>query len=508
MEENYMPTFVNMKNEKGQWIPVPALMGNKGADGFSPEAKVENTEDGVEITITDKDGTTKQKIKTGDAIDDNVIAADKTWSSEKINSNLSEFVGRTEFEELENSVSSVVSRFEESRNLITLNRRSSYPSDFASKFDEFTVSDDEVVIKGVTGVSGTIYLGFDETTFDAGVYYVQYDGVFPNNVHLTALGTQYKLIETKSKKITLAESKTLTSFSIYVANTTDEIDFKGHIWITKDEPQEYIKKGTAKEYPQVVKQNEFAPIKDALIDYDKDIEPRKHVIIWNYDLTALDYRLERMLENGWSATWQVVPETKQNVINTLIKNGQDLSLYGGFEDSQTVEEIRESIQSRIDAIEEKGVFRTTMFSCSGHKGGDKLQQAILPLGFRYIRASVWVKADGTETYPTTKTFPNEKRQDVRAMVAWKNNTFDEIKNIIYARVFGDYPMTMLMLHTCEYDGFAEDKFNQVVAYVKELENNGDVKVMSATEYFEYYYPQLAKKDERIRIASAIANRYV
>ena len=39
--------------------------GKPGADGFSPIASVEQTEDGAEITITDKNGTTKATVKNG-----------------------------------------------------------------------------------------------------------------------------------------------------------------------------------------------------------------------------------------------------------------------------------------------------------------------------------------------------------------------------------------------------------------------------------------------------------
>lgn len=39
--------------------------GTTGADGFSPIASVEQTADGAEITITDKNGTTKATVKNG-----------------------------------------------------------------------------------------------------------------------------------------------------------------------------------------------------------------------------------------------------------------------------------------------------------------------------------------------------------------------------------------------------------------------------------------------------------
>lgn len=71
-----------------------------GADptGFlSPTAYVEETATGARIVITDINGTTEAEIKNGTGggadIDDNVIATNKTWSSAKIDSYKSEFVG-------------------------------------------------------------------------------------------------------------------------------------------------------------------------------------------------------------------------------------------------------------------------------------------------------------------------------------------------------------------------------------------------------------------------------
>lgn len=40
--------------------------GQNGSDGFSPSAKVEAVEDGVVVTITDKEGTTTAKVKNGE----------------------------------------------------------------------------------------------------------------------------------------------------------------------------------------------------------------------------------------------------------------------------------------------------------------------------------------------------------------------------------------------------------------------------------------------------------
>lgn len=55
----------NLKGEKGE--PGEAgSPGQPGDDGYSPSAKVEATEDGATITITDKDGTTTATVKNGE----------------------------------------------------------------------------------------------------------------------------------------------------------------------------------------------------------------------------------------------------------------------------------------------------------------------------------------------------------------------------------------------------------------------------------------------------------
>ena len=235
---------------------------------------------------------------------------------------------------------------------------------------------------------------------------------------------------------------------------------------------------------------------------------RKTVVIFNYDMTVLDGRYDLMKENGWSATWQVIPDTDVEMIKTLVKNGQDLSLYSGYDNSKTVEEIRNDIKAKINEIENKGVFRTCLFSCGGHQTGYKLEQALSTLPFRYIRASVYQHEDGSIDYPTTLTYPNEKRQDVRALSNYKDQTFEQIKeNLIDKWVNEKRPMLMLMLHTYEFDNFDENKFKQIVSYVKQLENEGKILVMSAREYYEYYYPEEGKKDDRIRLESSIINLY-
>ena len=312
------------------------------------------------------------------------------------------------------------------------------------------------------------------------------------NYHMVADYIWYEKTGDAEHRVTIPEGVNRLVINRKVAN--GEIVVKKITTKTVNESKSYSKEET---YSKEECDNIFIKNKE-----------RKTVVIFNYDMTALDGRYDLMVKNGWSATWQVIPDTDVEMIKTLVKNGQDLSLYSGYDNSKTIEEIRNDIQAKINEIENKGVFRTCLFSCGGHQTGYKLEQALSTLPFRYIRASVYQNEDGSIDYPTTLTYPNEKRQDVRALSNYKDMTFEQIKeNLIDKWVNEKRPMLMLMLHTYEFDNFNEDKFKQIVSYVKQLENEGKVLVMSAREYYEYYYPEEGKKDDRIRLESSIINLY-
>lgn len=63
----YLGTVKGDKGDKGEKgdIGPTGQRGPEGEDGFSPVAKVERTEDGVRITITDAEGTTSAEVKDG-----------------------------------------------------------------------------------------------------------------------------------------------------------------------------------------------------------------------------------------------------------------------------------------------------------------------------------------------------------------------------------------------------------------------------------------------------------
>lgn len=64
-----------LNSSTGEWEEVPAI---KGADGFSPSAKIEQTDEGAVITIVDATGSSSATIKHGEK------GADGTMSFEDL----------------------------------------------------------------------------------------------------------------------------------------------------------------------------------------------------------------------------------------------------------------------------------------------------------------------------------------------------------------------------------------------------------------------------------------
>lgn len=57
-----MPPILRIKDEKGNWVSVPAI---RGKDGVSPTVELERQSDGVQITITDEKGAHTEKVYDG-----------------------------------------------------------------------------------------------------------------------------------------------------------------------------------------------------------------------------------------------------------------------------------------------------------------------------------------------------------------------------------------------------------------------------------------------------------
>ena len=84
--------------------------GQNGSDGFSPSAKVEAVEDGVILTITDKDGTTTAKVKNGEQFvaevetDKELVTSDKPADALVVGNKISEITTKiTNLETILNS---------------------------------------------------------------------------------------------------------------------------------------------------------------------------------------------------------------------------------------------------------------------------------------------------------------------------------------------------------------------------------------------------------------------
>ena len=110
--------LLSLKGEKGdqgeqglQGEPgVDGQDGQNGSDGFSPSAKVEAVEDGVILTITDKDGTTTAKVKNGEQFvaevetDKELVTSDKPADALVVGNKISEITEKlTNLETILNS---------------------------------------------------------------------------------------------------------------------------------------------------------------------------------------------------------------------------------------------------------------------------------------------------------------------------------------------------------------------------------------------------------------------
>jgi len=100
-QEIFVTTGVSAHGDQGERGPEgPAgrdgtngQNGQDGRDGFSPIATVSKSGNTATITITDSSGTTTAEVSDGsyeNLIDDSSTGLDKTWSSEKVNSEFSE----------------------------------------------------------------------------------------------------------------------------------------------------------------------------------------------------------------------------------------------------------------------------------------------------------------------------------------------------------------------------------------------------------------------------------
>lgn len=250
---------------------------------------------------------------------------------------------------------------------------------------------------------------------------------------------------------------------------------------------------------------------DSLISETDDKKP---VIVFNFDESSLDNRYTALQNAGFTGTWQFATTSFQyskDIINTLVKSGHDISPYAGLSEEEykdvanheaNIEKLKAIVSQELKEMQQLGIYNPVMFSCSRHRGGYVVKEAIKDLNFKYIRCSWGVDEQGNDYYIPESCQPDNKEQYPIPLTQYK--TLDSAKVIVDSLISQKTPLIMLMCHTMSYDEITEENyFENLVDYIKTLSDKGIVKVMNMREYYEYHHPVQGKKDDRVRIMSAI-----
>lgn len=107
------------ETESANWTALSGVQGEKGNDGISPIASVEQTGTGCTITITDANGTTTANLTNGtDGITPHIDETSKHWFIGDVDTGVSAdgTVSQAEFDELKALISSVNTSLENTLN--------------------------------------------------------------------------------------------------------------------------------------------------------------------------------------------------------------------------------------------------------------------------------------------------------------------------------------------------------------------------------------------------------
>lgn len=237
---------------------------------------------------------------------------------------------------------------------------------------------------------------------------------------------------------------------------------------------------------------------------------RVPVVCFNFDQTTLDDRYVILKEHGFTATFGDADETSTK---TLIKNGFDICPYLGNHtlsniSDEAIQTLTNSIAEKKSRLESWGVYNPVMCLCSGHKWTYALEQALINNNyntFHYVRCATQYDSNDIVTYTPANASPSDRFQ---YPIPIEQFTVEQIKSIIDDFIEKKNPLIMLMMHIFTDDGgsnISKSQFIEIVEYVKTLSDNGTVKVMNMRQYYEYYYPEQAREDDRTRIFSALTN---
>ena len=228
---------------------------------------------------------------------------------------------------------------------------------------------------------------------------------------------------------------------------------------------------------------------------------------------AIDSRFTILKSYGF--TGNVVESGNAEITQKLIKMGFDISPYIGNHSSfdyatDTNGNLAQNITEKMARLESQGLYNPIMISCSGHKDAEILEEELdADYNVKFIRARSFYKKDGSYeyVYPSGNSL---NRRIVSPIIMEGNRTASSINGEIDNLVNNNVPIIMPMMHAFSSIGgssdVTEETFEEVVAHVKELVDNGQALCMNMHEYYAYHYPEEAKQDDYVRIMSAVFDK--
>lgn len=187
----------------------------------------------------------------------------------------------------------------------------------------------------------------------------------------------------------------------------------------------------------------------------------------------------------------------------LINDNVELSVYYGvgdrpssYTDSSQQQEWDSWIGSLVNGLKQSsGVFEPIIYSCPNNTTGINLQNALKKNGFLLSRANANYKTNETEVVQNIEDYMiNGLEKDILPCVPIiKNTTLQQIKTYIdYA--ISNKKSIILMTHYVlpENDADTYDAidtvFEDILDYVKEKQDNGNLEVVSPSQFYNIYNP--------------------
>lgn len=306
---NNMTTYI--EEHKDELKGADGTNGINGKDGYTPVKGVDyfdgkdgtNGKDGVSVThswngttltVTSASGTSSANLKgdtgaTGSKGEDGkdyvLTETDKEDISKLVEVNIPTKVSQLEndknyvpIEEVEEiAINALGTETLPSPNLVNINDTESWPfgiseTEAIKGLYSWIDSEGYINIRGTATENCSLFLMFEEgdITFEAGTYYIGFDDMLRTGTQsvVVQFNDNYKVYtnsgdESPTATITLTENLTVKKIDL-VFNSGAIIDFRGHCWITKDEPIDfYVPKGGSYKIPITpAKREDFEKLDD------------------------------------------------------------------------------------------------------------------------------------------------------------------------------------------------------------------------------------------------------